>query len=183
MGITRALCLGLWLLLLLLLISAFYYFWPQRIFIHYLWENNKTQFRVHLVLGRWKFPLRMKARREGTEGLNLHRLKKYLDEIRPYRKKLIWNRFKLAIDLGLGDPALTGMAVGGGWALGGTFLSLLYKYFRFETEPVIRINPGFKNTALKIDWEGEITAPPSLWLKLWSTFKKTGGPVNGRSSD
>ena len=183
MGITRALCLGLWLLLLLLLISAFYYFWPQRIFIHYLWKNNKTEFRVHLVFWRWKFPFQVSTGKGGGESLNLKRLKNYLEEIRPYRKKFIWNRFKLVIDLGLGDPALTGMAAGGGWALGGAFLSLLYHYFRFETEPVLKINPGFQNIALKIDWEGEITASPSLWLKLWAIFKKTGGSAYGRSSD
>ncbi len=166
-----ALCLGLCLLPCLLLLLAVYYLWPQRIFIHYLRENNNVQFKVYLVLWRWKLPFKLATPKGRGQELNLQRLRKVIDVSRPYLKRLIWNKFSLVIDLGLGDPALTGIAVGGGWALGGAILPLLFNYFRFETEPEIKINPGFHNTGLKVNWEGEIAAPLALWLKLWSLFK------------
>jgi len=165
------LSLGLIVLAVLLLLAAVYYLWPWRIFIHYLRENNNAQFEVYLILWRWKLPLKLTVPKRSGRGLNLRRLRKGVNLSKPYFKQIIWKKFLLEVDLGLGNPALTGVAAGGSWALGGVLLPLLFQYFSFETEPKVQINPGFYETGLKINWEGEITAPLSLWLRLWSLFK------------
>ncbi|HHX87459.1 MAG TPA: DUF2953 domain-containing protein [Firmicutes bacterium] len=165
------LSLGLIVPAALLILVVVYYLWPWRIFIHYLRENNNVQFKVYLILWRWKLPFKLTAPKGPGGGLNLYRLKKVVNLSRPYFKQIIWKNFLLEVDLGLGDPALTGLAAGGSWALGGALLPLLFQYFRFETEPKIKINPGFYETGLKVNWEGEIAAPLSLWLRLWSLFK------------
>ncbi len=168
--------LGLWLLPGLLFLAGVYYLLPQRIFIHYLRENNNAQFKAYLALGRWKIPFMPTTQNDQEQGLNLHRLKEIINISRPYRKHLIWKKFILRIDFGLKDPAFTGIAAGGAWALGGAVLPLLYRCFRFERKPEIRLNPGFQNTGLKVDWVGELAAPIWLWIKLWSLFKKGRRP-------
>jgi len=155
------------------LLLVLYYIRPQRIFIHYSRENNNVQFQVYLILWPWK--LRLRLTRPGSEGrgLDMERIKNIARIGKPYRKRLIWHKFKLRIDLGLEDPALTGMAAGGGWALEGIILPRLFKYFRFLAVPEIKINPDFQESGLKVDWEGEITGPLLFWLKLWSLFKRS----------
>ncbi len=170
---------GGWLLLSALSLLLFFfsllavdYLWPQRIFIHYLRENNKAQLQIYLVLWRWKFRFTPAMSGTGRAGLDRERIKGIVRIGRPYRKKLIWKKFKLRIDLGLGDPALTGTAAGGGWALQGALLPFLFRHFRFLGPPEIRINPLFQEMGLKVDWEGELAGPIFFWLKLWSLLKR-----------
>ena len=162
---------GLWLLTVVLLLSAFYYLWPLRIFIRYLRKNSNAKFKVYLLIGSRRIRLGMAPGGGGGAALNQDLFRKLAGEGKKYRRQLYFNRFLLRVELGFENPAITGMAIGGGWALEGRFLPLLLKYFHFRTRPLVTIIPDFHHRGLRVLWEGELVAPLWLWIRLWSLLK------------
>jgi hypothetical protein len=129
-----------------------------------------------LKVCRWKIAL------PPPDPENLKKVPELFRRVKPIFKKMTWQSFNLEMIFGLEDPALTGMAAGGCWALGGVLLGLMKRYFRFETVPKIKFFPQFYGSSLQVLWEGEMAMPLFRWLKLWFMIKTYGGAVDGKSS-
>ncbi len=102
--------------------------------------------------------------------------------IRPVLKKMSWKRFDLEVIYGLEDPSLVGLTYGGGWAIGGAIMGLLYHLFSFDTVPRINIVPRFDKEAFQMRCEGELIMPLFRGIKLLLITRKIGGAISGKSS-
>lgn len=103
-------------------------------------------------------------------------------QARSLLKKVTWSHFDLELSWGWDDPALTGLAAGGAWALGGILIGLLYEYFSVATRPRFQVAPVFGPVEPRLRWEGEVVLSLYRWLRLWYVFKKIGGVASGSSS-
>lgn len=158
----------------------------------HLWRESTAggSFARHLALGRLALPAALLEKAAGRMGwtrnildpkkpAGLFALRR---EAAPLLKRIIWSRFDLELSWGWEDPALTGLAAGGCWALGGILAGLLQEYFSVKTRPQLSIRPLFRPAHLRLRWEGEAALPFYRWLELWYRMKKIGGAASGTSS-
>ncbi len=103
-------------------------------------------------------------------------------QARSLLKKITWSHFDLEVSWGWDDPALTGLAAGGCWALGGIVTGLLQEYFSVTARPRFQVRPLFRPAELRLRWEGEAALSLYRWLRLWYVVKKIGGAASGTSS-
>lgn len=157
----------------------------------HLWKESAADgsFSRHLALGRMAVPPalleKMAGRMKWARGIfdpgkpaGLLALGR---EAAPLLKMITWSRFVLELSWGWEDPALTGLAAGGCWALGGLAAGLLQEYFSVKTRPRILIRPLFRPAYLELLWEGEAVLSCYRGLVLWSRMKKIGGVASGTS--
>lgn len=97
-------------------------------------------------------------------------------------KGITWSHFDLEISWGWDDPALTGLAAGSCWALGGILTGLLHEYFSVAAHPRLQVRPHFGPAEFFLRWEGEAAITLYRWLRLWFMVKKIGGAKSGTSS-
>ncbi len=155
----------------------------------HLWKRSAadSSFASHLALGWLAVPAavleKMARRIEWTRGLFDPKKPAGLFTLRqaaaPLLKKIIWSRFELELSWGWDDPAFTGLAAGGCWALGGVLAGLLQEYFSVKTRPQLSIRPLFRPAHLQVRWEGEAALSLYRWLSLWYRMKKIGGAASG----
>jgi hypothetical protein len=135
--------------------------------------------------GRKTAAIKIRRWELGLPPPDLATLKKLPDLFRRSRrvlKKMSWREFKMEMVFGADDPALTGMAVGGGWVVGGMLPGLLQQHFRLDTVPQVNILPCFDGPAFQVRYEGEVAMPLFRWLKLLLIMKSIGGATSGESS-
>lgn len=103
-------------------------------------------------------------------------------QARSLLKTVTWSHFDLELSWGWDDPAWTGLAAGGAWALGSILIGLLHEYFLVAARPRFRVLPVWGPAGLRLRWEGEVLLSLYCYLKLWRVVKKIGGVANGSSS-
>ncbi|NLA26462.1 MAG: DUF2953 domain-containing protein [Firmicutes bacterium] len=124
----------------------------------------------------------MRWRSDLLDPQNIEGLLSLRRQAGPLLKKVIWSHFDLELSFGWDDPALTGLAAGGCWALGGALAGLLQEYFSMTARPRLQIKPLFAPAELRLRWEGEAALALYRWLWLWHIVKTTGGAASGTSS-
>jgi len=90
----------------------------------------------------------------------------------PLLKKVTWSHFDLELSWGWDDPAWTGLAAGGAWALGGILVGLLYEHFSVAARPQFQVLPAWSPAETRLQWEGEVVLSLYCGLKLWTCSKK-----------
>lgn len=134
-----------------------------------------------LRISRWEYSLPVSPGRYGKSGLE--KAPELFKRTRPFLKKMQWKDFDLEVIFGLEDAAVTGMAAGGCWLLGGVLSGMLRRYFKFAAAPRINIIPRFDASPFQLRWEGELSMALFRWLKLLLVTRKIiGGAVSGSSS-
>ena len=103
-------------------------------------------------------------------------------QCRSLLKKITLSRFDLELSWGWDDPALTGLAAGGCWAVGGMIAGLLQEYFSVAARPRLQLLPLFRPAELRLRWEGEVKLSLYCCFRLWVMAKKIGGVPGGSSS-
>lgn len=120
-----------------------------------------------LVLSTWiglKIPLRPLARRPAVTGRGRKKKKSFLPFLarllgrKGYRAGLAFllkhvaiRRLEWYTALGSGDPALTGVLVGGLWSVKGFILTLLARFLAgFSCQPQIKVMPCFTGAGLDL---------------------------------
>ncbi len=157
-----------------------------------LWKKEAagSEFTWHLAAGKIRVApaqLQKMARRMRWAGdvfhpENMSGLLSLRRQAAPLLKKITWSHFDLELSWGWDDPALTGLAAGGCWALGGILSGLLQEYFSVTARPRFQIRPLFRPAEMRLRWEGEAALALYRWLKLWHIVKTTGGAGSGTSS-
>lgn len=145
--------------------------------------RNETGCRKETTVKVFKRELSVLPGGKALSRENIGKGRRLVKVIRPYLKKIIWQHFVLDVQFGFGDPALTGLAAGGGWAAGGVILGLLQRNFTVKTRPQVNVVPGYYERSFKLRWEGEVTMPLYCWVKLFNMTRIIGGAAkNGKSS-
>jgi hypothetical protein len=182
------LCLVLLAGLLLLLLLAFL-FLPVRILIHYHRENNNGRLLLAVKLLRWRLELSPDPVKgpflSMASRVNPANVKKALPELRRAIRKIPFRDLRLELKFGLENPAATGLLAGGGWAAGGTLISLLASCLTLENRPQLKIVPVFEPAPLEITGTVEMKITGFQGLKILFILlrkKVLGGASGGTSS-
>jgi len=162
-----------------------------------LWqgEAGEGDWTSHLAVGRFRIPAVLlqkvaglagfRGKKSGSSLMDLFRAADSLTitrQLRALLKKITLSRLELELTWGWDDPALTGLAAGGLWALLGAIAGLLQEYFSLAAKPRLQVVPLFRSAELRLRCEGEIRLSLYCLLKLRQTVKKIGGVPGGTSS-
>ncbi|MGG5254773.1 DUF2953 domain-containing protein [Neobacillus sp. SM06] len=71
--------------------------------------------------------------------------------LRKFLRKVTIQQFHWSTVVGVGDAALTGMLTGGLWAVKGSIVGLLSRYFRLKEKPEIKILPQFQQMIIQTE--------------------------------